>query len=84
MYLKSIFIFVVILAIARGELYNSIKFIYENFLIKLYNFPADGKTKCDRVPKHYEELGCTGVYNDGGDCPTRLELKLSYFQLVSN
>lgn len=39
------------------------------------------KTKCDRVPKHYEELGCKGVFDDGGDCPTRLEFKLSYFIL---
>lgn len=39
---------------------------------------ADEKTKCDRAPKHYEELGCKGVFDDGGDCPTRLEFKLFY------
>lgn len=28
---------------------------------------------CPEIPKHYEELGCKGIYaKDGGCCPERL------------
>lgn len=51
------------------------KFIIENLILITFsfNFPAN-ETKCDRVPKHYPELGCKAVFDDGGDCPTRLEI----------
>jgi len=30
-------------------------------------------TKCQPVPKHYRELGCTQVIEEGKCCPTRFD-----------